>query len=259
MKNLALIAMAALFVCGCETTKIYQVQMDSDPQGMRVYSGGTAKPKRVNKKHPIVEVAKDYLGTTPFTASITGDGDGHFKLPKIAYMSDYVGGTIVFTAVPPARMTNLNAQSFTFRGHTDYVGGDVIPHGIFFDMAQPATDPVTAESPKASQKSIKVETDPPGMRIFFCVATSETNAMEQREYVGQSPCVVTVETDAQDRFVNKFSSFLHPVAVFMAEPPSTSTNLYAQRQEFQVPAAFHKAVKAPDAVFFDMHKPAPAP
>ncbi|MDR3459679.1 MAG: hypothetical protein P4N60_19800 [Verrucomicrobiae bacterium] len=103
-------------------------------------------------------------------------------------------------------------------------------------------------------KSISVETDPPGMRIYFCISATETNAMAAREYVGASPCSVKVKVDSDGRFQNQISSFKHPVAVFMAEPPALQTNLYPQKQAFPVPSLFHKAAKAPDAVFFDMNK-----
>ena len=111
-----------------------------------------------------------------------------------------------------------------------------------------------AVSAIGKDKTIKVETDPPGMRIYFAVAVTEKGAIENREYVGTSPCQVKVQVDGNGRFKNTFFGWTHPVAVFMADPPSTATNLFAQKQDFRVPAHFYKAPAAPDAVFFDMHK-----
>lgn len=107
---------------------------------------------------------------------------------------------------------------------------------------------------RSAGKTIKVETDPPGMRVYFCVASSEAKSVQEREYVGVSPCEVVVAVDGAGRFRNKISKFVHPVALFMADPPSGSTNLFSQEQAFEVPAIFHRAAAAPDAVFFDMHK-----
>ena len=116
------------------------------------------------------------------------------------------------------------------------------------------TAAVTSFGSDRFTKNIKVETDPPGMRIYFCISANETNAAAEREYVGQSPCAVSVKIDSDGRFQNNISAFKHPVALFAAEPPALQTNLFAQSQAFPVPALFHKTGKAPDAVFFDMNK-----
>jgi hypothetical protein len=131
----ALILLCAVVFCGCETTRNYSVRLESDPPGAHVFLSSSSTPKRVNKKHPgTVNGARDFLGTTPCVVSIQGDKKGYFKLPQIAYMSDYVNGSAVFTAEPPSSETNLFTQTIIFRGNTDYVGGDKIPSGVFFDM-----------------------------------------------------------------------------------------------------------------------------
>ena len=76
-------------------------------------------------------------------------------------------------------------------------------------------------------------------------------------FIGVSPCSVTVPCDPEGRFVNSISGFARPKAVFEAEPPAAATNLFAQAQEFIVPAAFVRPPPIPRAVFFDMHKPTP--
>jgi len=116
------------------------------------------------------------------------------------------------------------------------------------------THPIANKIGRA-QKSIRVETEPPGMRIYFAIASDLNEAEANKSYIGQSPCSVVVKVDSDGRFVNPISGFIHPVAVFFAEPDSTTTNLFPKSQSFKIPAAFYYAPKAPDGVFFDMRKP----
>ena len=112
------------------------------------------------------------------------------------------------------------------------------------------------ESPPAERtRDVKIDTDPSGMRIYFGIAGTEELAREQREYIGLSPCTLTVPCDEQGRFKNKVSSFARPKAVLMAEPPASATNLFPQSQVFSVPATFVRPPPIPAAVFFDMTKP----
>jgi hypothetical protein len=138
--KIILTLLCAAFLCGCETTQQYTVKIESDPPGAHVYMSATASPKKASPKHPAYTGARNFLGTTPCTASITGDGEGYFKLPKIIYMSKYVGGQAVFTAEPPSSETNLFTQTIIFHGNTKYANGDKIPTGIFFDMHKPASE-----------------------------------------------------------------------------------------------------------------------
>lgn len=105
----------------------------------------------------------------------------------------------------------------------------------------------------APTRTVRIETDPPGMRIFFSNGREDMSEKE-REYVGASPCSLTVPCDEEGRFINRVSSFARPVAVFYADPPHDAANLYSQRQTFGVPATFRRPGKIPSAVFFDMHK-----
>lgn len=111
----------------------------------------------------------------------------------------------------------------------------------------------TEHAPTRNTRTVKIETAPPGMRCYYGIAGTEERAVEQREYVGLSPCVATVPSDG-DNFPNNVSGFARPKAVFMAEPPDGATNLHAQRQVFSVPAMFVRPPPIPRAVFFDMHK-----
>lgn len=112
----------------------------------------------------------------------------------------------------------------------------------------------TEFAPTATTRRVKIETDPPGMRIYFGIAGTEDRSKRQREYVGTSPCAVVVDCDEAGRFVNRISSFARPVAIFYADPPSDATNLFSQEQSFAVPAIFVRPPPIPRAVFFDMKK-----
>ena len=119
----------------------------------------------------------------------------------------------------------------------------------------PKKEEVQKPAPVPLTREVKVDTDPPGMRIYFGIAGTEDLAREQREYIGLSPCSVTVAVDKEGRFQNKVSSFARPKAVFMAEPPNSATNLFKQSQVFSVPATFVRPPPVPAAIFFDMTKP----
>ncbi len=112
-------------------------------------------------------------------------------------------------------------------------------------------------SPTRNTRLILIQTDPPGMRIFFGLSGTEARAITEREYVGQSPCGLTVKCDKEGRFENTSSGFTRPKAVLQADPPYGATNLFAQKQVFAVPAAFVHPPEIPKAVFFDLHKPPP--
>jgi hypothetical protein len=112
----------------------------------------------------------------------------------------------------------------------------------------------TESAPTKYTRVVKIETDPPGMRIYFGIAGTEARARDQREFVGTSPCSLTVPCDGDGRFENNVSGFARPKAVFMAEPPAGATNLFAQNQIFAVPAMFIRPPPIPKAVFFDMAK-----
>lgn len=114
----------------------------------------------------------------------------------------------------------------------------------------------TEFAPTKYTRMVKIETDPPGMRVYFGIAGTEEAARKQREYVGTSPCSLTVACDEEGRFQNNVSGFARPKAVFMAEPAANSSNLFAQSQVFAVPAMFIRPPPIPKAVFFDMTKPA---
>ena len=106
-------ALAAAFCCaltGCGSLTKFQVGIDSDPEGARI------------------EVNNDYVGKTPTTYSIAGNGDRSFN-------GNWVQGSMIeFVATPPAGDTNLFVQRKVFRPSAFFQQGDHIPEKIFFDM-----------------------------------------------------------------------------------------------------------------------------
>lgn len=124
MKNLALLAL--IVATGCASHQ-YPVRLESEPPGARVYfSAGAFKKTSPNRS---------YLGQTPCTAMIEGH-KGYFKLPSVAYASDYVAGIAVISADPPTGVTNSSPKSYTFKGSTDWADGDKIPKALFFDFTK---------------------------------------------------------------------------------------------------------------------------
>lgn len=126
--------------------------------------------------------------------------------------------------------------------------------GLLFLLAAGCVNRSTAEKPDLSHRIVRIETDPPGMRIFFGYGASKNRAENEREYVGVSPCSYTANSTRNGYFRNTVSQFSKPVAVFYADPPSTETNLFSQRQTFNCPAFTVRPAPIPGAVFFDMHK-----
>lgn len=117
-----------------------------------------------------------------------------------------------------------------------------------------ASDRPDANGVDRHHRLVKIETDPPGMRVYFGYGATTNLALKEREYVGTSPCTYLAKSTAKGYFVNTVSQFAQPVAVFYAEPPALATNLYPQRQEFKAPAFVVRPAPIPQAVFFDMHK-----
>jgi hypothetical protein len=103
-------------------------------------------------------------------------------------------------------------------------------------------------------RTVRIESEPPGMAVYFGIAGADDRAARQREYVGKTPCQLDIECDEQGRFVNRVSSFARPVATFYADPPASETNLFPQSQSFAVPAMFIRPPPIPRAVYFDMRK-----
>jgi hypothetical protein len=108
---------------------------------------------------------------------------------------------------------------------------------------------------------IKIQSEPPGARIFFALGGNEDFASGHFEYIGQTPCEFTPEQNGDGTFkvpwVFVYSLFVAPVAVFRADPPTGSTDLYSKRQVLHGGTIATPAVKVPAGLFFDLTKPDP--
>lgn len=112
--------------------------------------------------------------------------------------------------------------------------------------------------PPRYQHTVKFESDPEGMRVYFGEGGEVPLAEKARSFVGITPCETKVKCDSAGLFnisgIKLYNSFRPAVAVFEAEPPAADTNLFKQQVTYDGDAHFKHADKVPDAVFFDMHK-----
>jgi hypothetical protein len=97
-------------ICGCAGPPKKTMQIDSDPEGMRI------------------EMNNAYLGDTPTTYSLVTNPEGEF-LGSWANAPE-----VIFTATPPYGQTNLYIQTKTFSPNGFFRAGDKIPERMFFDM-----------------------------------------------------------------------------------------------------------------------------
>lgn len=113
------------------------------------------------------------------------------------------------------------------------------------------------------QHVIKIDSEPPGARVFFGSGPNEQSAEKSRSYLGKTPLEWTMTSDTGNYFMVSgapvYSSFVPPAAVFFCDPPTGSTNLYPQKQVFHRPTPFTAGDKVPQGVFFDLTKPAIVP
>jgi hypothetical protein len=110
--SLALL-MASLLLGGCAGAPPNKaIQIDSDPQGVRV------------------ECNNEDLGKTPTTFSVRTNPEGEF-------LGAWAGGPMVeFVAYPPSGSTNLFIQRKVFSPNGFFKAGDRIPARMFFDLHQ---------------------------------------------------------------------------------------------------------------------------
>jgi hypothetical protein len=75
-----------------------------------------------------------------------------------------------------------------------------------------------------------------------------------KNYIGQTPCTWSGEYNGDGTFkapaIAVYSTFVQPVMVVTAEPPSGVTNGEPKRQVFHLRAAFQPGDKAPDRMLF---------
>jgi PEGA domain len=109
MKRL-LIPLIPFLLTGCASLPKFSMTIDSDPEGCRV------------------EVNGEYIGMTPTSYTIRGNGDRSFNGAWVQ------GKDILFTATPPYGQTNLYVQTKSFSPSAFFKQGDHIPERMFFDM-----------------------------------------------------------------------------------------------------------------------------
>lgn len=117
---------------------------------------------------------------------------------------------------------------------------------------------------------VTLDSDPQGAHVFLTMsstpkpaekARAEAQMNSGREYLGVTPCIVSITGDGDGYFmtpqITVVSRFVGGSATFTAEPPSGSTNLFAQSVTYLGNNHFVEGDKIPRGVFFDLHKPPP--
>ena len=106
------VLVAALLTSCASAPPTKTIQIDSDPQGVRVESNN------------------EDLGKTPTTFTIRTNPEGEF-------LGAWAGSpTVEFVAYPPAGSTNLYIQKKSFSPNGFFKAGDRIPARMFFDLHQ---------------------------------------------------------------------------------------------------------------------------
>jgi hypothetical protein len=113
------------------------------------------------------------------------------------------------------------------------------------------------------QRSIKIDSEPQGARVFFGMGPNEGDARKARNYLGTTPLVWDVPPEMIDdgKYFKPpgalvYSLVVPPAIVFFAEPPD-GTNLFPRNQVFHGGTPFTPADQIPLGVFFDLRKPQP--
>lgn len=121
---------------------------------------------------------------------------------------------------------------------------------------------VACATPKDNTRIIKIDSEPRGARVFFGIGPNEDRADSAKNYIGVTPLEWKVEGNDEGSFqwtgIFIYSAAVRPAAVFTAEPPSGSTNLYTKRAVYHGPAMFVPTDKIPEGIFFDLTKPEPS-
>src|SRR5436190_1756646 len=100
----------------------------------------------------------------------------------------------------------------------------------------------------APTKTIKFDSEPRGVRVFQLFGANEdiASGAKGRNFLGVTPFEWTTETEGDGTFKAKstdipfYSGFVQSVVVFLAEPPSGTTNLFPQREVFHTNAQFQR-------------------
>jgi len=107
--------------------------------------------------------------------------------------------------------------------------------------------------------TMAVESEPPGARVFWMAGADEQSA-KTKNYIGTTPCSWSDECEGDGTFKSQgifmYSSFVPPVVVVMAEPPTNSAALFPKREVFHCNTPFRKGERIPEKLFFDLREPA---
>jgi hypothetical protein len=108
------------------------------------------------------------------------------------------------------------------------------------------------------QYPVRLESDPPGARVFLSLGANAKQAAKNRSYLGQTPCTVEITGDRKGFFklpeIAFMSSYVAGAAIFTAEPPSGASNQFTQTITYRGKSEYVTGDKIPQAVFFDMSK-----
>lgn len=110
-------------------------------------------------------------------------------------------------------------------------------------------------------RTINFDSDPPGAHVFMQMGPNEKSiGTADRSYLGTTPFSWTTEVNGDGSFKTSgsgipfYSSFVQPVVIFTADPPSSATNLFEKKEVFHGNTDYQKG-NAPQGVFFDLTKP----
>lgn len=105
---------------------------------------------------------------------------------------------------------------------------------------------------------VRLESDPPGARVFLSLGATAKQAGKNRSYLGQTPCTATITGDRHGYFlipkIAYASDYVAGSATFIAEPPSGSVDQFPQSITYRGKTEYVDGDKIPQAVFFDMRK-----
>lgn len=109
-------------------------------------------------------------------------------------------------------------------------------------------------------RTVHIDSEPHGARIFFGSGPQESDADKTRAFIGTTPLDYKIIGDGEGRFKSSggalvYSMFVPGACVFTAEPPSSATNLFTKRQVFHSGGIATPPDKIPEGLFFDLTKP----
>lgn len=106
--------------------------------------------------------------------------------------------------------------------------------------------------------AVRLESDPPGARVFLSLGATSGQAAKNRAYLGTTPCTATITGTRHGYFeipkIAYASDYVAGSATFIAEPPHGAEGQFIQSVTYRGPTEWVQGDKIPQAVFFDMRK-----